>query len=290
LQGNCVDPTGFCRGFLADVVEAAHDDDAPVANVGVTSVKCIKAWVCGVALGLGLLALSPAAKAETISLGFDIIPSTASAVAQQAEGQFRVEVSNDNLAAGQVLFTFLNVGTIASSITDIYFQDGTLLSIARIINEPDPSSKRGFLTYFSNGASPGNLPGGESLDPAFSPVVGVSFFGLDSNTPTQPMGVNPGERLGVLFNLLPNMNFDSVKQALVTPPPSTTDRPSLRIGIHVQGMPGGVSASYINEKPTTGSPPPVGATVPLPATVWAGMALMGLVGAKRLRRAKRNPA
>lgn len=251
-------------------------------------MKSIKAWVSGVAIGLGLLA-SPAAKAETITLGFDIIPSTASAAARQAEGQFQVQVSNDNVGAGQVLFTFLNVGTIASSITDIYFQDGTLLGMADIVNQPDPASRRGYLTYFSGGASPANLPGGNSIDPAFSPVVGVSFFSLDSNAPTSHMGVNPGERLGVLFNLLPNLNFNSVKQALVTPPPSTSANPSLRIGIHVQGMPGGVSASYINERPTTTSPPP-GATVPLPATVWAGLALMGLVGAKRLRRAKANPA
>jgi hypothetical protein len=237
-----------------------------------------KTWISGVAIGLGFLAGAPAARAETISLGFDIIPSTASAVAQQAEGQFQVQVSNDNVGPGQALYTFLNVGTIASSITDIYFQDGTLLGIANIVNQPDPNSQ-GYLTYFGNGAAPGNLPGGMTLDPAFTPVVGVNFFSVDSNTP-QPMGVNPGERLAVLFNLLPGLNFDSVKQALVTPPPSTTANPSLRIGIHVQGMPGGVSASYINERPT----PPTGSTVPLPATVWAGLALMGMIGAKRLRR------
>ena len=238
----------------------------------------MKAWIAGVALGLGVCA-APVASAETISLGFDIIPSTASAVAQQAEGQFTVQVSNDNVGPGQVLFTFLNTGSIASSITDIYFQDGTLLGMANIVNQPDPNST-GYLTYFTGGAAPGSLPGGNSIVPAFNPVVGVNFFSLDSDSPVQPKGINPGERLGVLFNLLPGMNFDSVKQALVTPPPSTSANPSLRIGIHVQGMPGGLSASYINEKPTSPS------AVPLPATVWGGLALMGLVGAKRLRRAK----
>lgn len=237
----------------------------------------LKAWIAGAALAVGVAAAAPVASAETITLTFDVIPETASAVARQAENQFIVEISNEMagqaLASNQVLFTFLNVGTIASSICDIYFQDGTLLGVAQIINQPNATST-GYLTDFSDGASPGNLPGGNSLDPDFSPTVGVRFFSLDSNSPTQPMGVNPGERLGVLFDLLPGMDFNSVMQALVTPPPSTPTSPSLRIGIHVQGMPGDASASYVN------------AAVPLPATVWAGLALMGLVGAKRLRQGR----
>jgi hypothetical protein len=249
----------------------------------------LKALLCIAGLTLGLFGVAPRASAETITLGFDVIPSTSSSSARAAESQFQVQVTDDGVGPGQALFTFLNVGTIASSICDIYFQDGTLLGLAEIINQTTPTRKRAYLTYFSEGANPKNLPGGQSITPAFSPIVGVNFFSLDSNSPTQHMGINPGERLGVLFNLQPGRNFQSVKQALATLPPSTTANPSLRIGIHVQAIgQSGQSASYINERPTgsTTQPPPPAAAVPLPATVWAGLSLLGGVGAKRMWRRK----
>src|SRR5437867_1657591 len=44
--------------------------------------------------------------------------------------QFQVEVAAGG--AGQVTFTFTNNVGITSSITDVYFQDGTLLGIASV--------------------------------------------------------------------------------------------------------------------------------------------------------------
>jgi hypothetical protein len=225
------------------------------------------------------------ARADSITLGFDVIESTASTAARQAQGQFRVTVSDVGVGPNQALFTFTNVGTIASSITDIYFQDGTLLAMANIINAP--VSRNGEVTWFTEGAAPKNLPGGETLTPKFSPVVGINFFSLDTVYPLNQLGVNPGEQLGVTFDLKNGMNFQNVLKALATTPPSTVTNPSLRIGINVQGIgPQGATASYVNVRPTVTTPttPTTPRAAPLPGTAWAGLALLGGVGAKRIWR------
>jgi hypothetical protein len=245
-----------------------------------------KSFVFAAGLALGLIGVSPRASAETISLGFDVIQSTTSRAAREAEAQFRVQITDTGVGPNQALFTFTNVGSIAASITDIYFQDGTLLDIARIINQP--LNRHGAVTYFSEGAKPSNLPGGKSINPSFSPTVGVNFFSLDTILPLNLLGINPGERLGVLFDLQSNRNFQSVMRALITPPPSTNLNPSLRIGIHVQGIGGsrGPSASYINERPN-GIPQPTPSSpvaAPLPGPVWVGLLLMGGIGIQRLRQ------
>src|SRR5262245_61291118 len=82
----------------------------------------------------------------------------------------------------QVNFRFYNTGPLPSSITDVYFQDGPLLGISSISNMSGVS--------FAQYASPGNLPGGNMLSPAFVTTQG---FSADSNAPVQPNGVNPGE-------------------------------------------------------------------------------------------------
>ena len=91
---------------------------------------------------------------------------------------------------GQAQFIFRNTGSAASSIADIYFDNGTLLGIASITN--------GTGVDFSQDASPGNLPGGNSMSPPFQATAG---FTADSNPPTQPNGVNPGETVTIFFTL-----------------------------------------------------------------------------------------
>jgi hypothetical protein len=64
----------------------------------------------------------------------------------------------------------------------VYFDDGSLLSIAIIINSIGVS--------FSQFASPGNLPAASNAAPPFVTTAG---FSADSDSPVQPNGVNPGE-------------------------------------------------------------------------------------------------
>ncbi|MBL8235965.1 MAG: hypothetical protein JNM66_00995 [Bryobacterales bacterium] len=139
------------------------------------------------------------------------------------------------IGANQVLFRFRNIGPNASSITDVYFDDGTLLNIASIIN--------GTGVEYEAGANPGNLPGGNAVN--FNTSAG---FSADSNNPVQPNGVNPSEALGVLFNLQGTQTYASVINSLnlSLAQPGVDVTGGLRIGIHVQGLSGGQSEALVN--------------------------------------------
>ena len=173
------------------------------------------------------------------------------------EAQLRVDVTD--AGAGQVLFTFYHVGDVQMSITDIYFDDGTLLGIASI-DDSDPGVE------FSLGADPGNLPGGNSV--GFEATAGMT---ADSDPPAQPNGVNPGETVGILFNLQAGKTFADVLAALEI----GFGEGGLVIGIHVQGFDGGWSEAFITCEPPR--------TVPAPAGVALGLAGLAPVVTRRRR-------
>lgn len=138
--------------------------------------------------------------------------------------QLSVEVTNPG--SGFIDFTFRNTGPAASSITDLYWDDGALLGIALII--PGPG------TSFSTNAAPPNLPGGETLSP---PFVATAGFTADSNPPAQPNGVNPGEFVTVRFSLIGGFSYaDAINQL---------NDGTVRIGVHVQGFATGNSESFV---------------------------------------------
>ena len=126
-----------------------------------------------------------------------------------------VEVSNGG--TDEVDFTFYNESLINSSISRIYFSDGggLLIDIADITNGPG--------TSFSRLARPGNLPRGNTFEPPFMTVDGLS---ADSAPPLPHNGVNPGE--WVQFTLDNNGTFENVIDGLNTG--------SIRIGVHVIGI------------------------------------------------------
>jgi hypothetical protein len=175
------------------------------------------------------------------------------------EAQLFVELFNPG--PGQIDFAFTNIGPAASSITDVYFDDGALLGIASIVNTPG-------LVEFSQFASPPELPGGNTVTPPFVTTAG---FSADSDPPVEPLGVNPGESLGVIFDLKPGKVFGDVVNNLASG--------ELRIGIHVQGYASGGSESFINDGVVDGGEP-----VPLPGAIVLGAIGAGCVGWLRRRR------
>lgn len=203
-------------------------------------------------LGLAATLVAQPARGD-LTLGFGAI--TANSVSDVAIGESQLQVMLSSAGANQVLFRFDNLGPAASSITDVYFDDGTLLGIASI------SSSSG--VSFSQGASPPELPSAQNASPPFVTTVG---FLADSDAPAlQANGVNPGEWLGITFNLINGQTLADTEAALLDG--------SLRIGMHVQGFDGGGSESFVNE------PPPV----PAPGALLLGAMGLGLVGGLRRR-------
>lgn len=198
-----------------------------------------------VVLAAVLMALAPhAARAQVF--GFDCITDNRGADCAAGQSQLTVEVKA--APAGSVDFVFRNAGPAASSITDVYFDDGTLLALASVWGSSGVS--------FSQGASPPNLPGGNAI--GFQTTAG---FLADSDAPVAVNGVNPGESLTVRFTLQPGLSFADTVLAL-------QGGSALRIGVHVQAFAGGGSESFVN----LASPVPEASTW----LMWAaGLAAIG---------------
>ena len=167
------------------------------------------------------------------TFGFVNITNNNAGDAAIGEAQLFVEVSDPG--GGLVLFDFFNAGPADSSIADIYFDDGDLLSLVSIDNS-DPG------VSFSQGASPPNLPGANNASPPFVTTAGLL---ADSDPPVQPNGVNPGESVGLTFSLAGMQTFDDVIDDLTSA--------DLRIGIPVQGFASGGSESFVNGPMTNGN-------------------------------------
>jgi hypothetical protein len=173
-----------------------------------------------------------AAPASAVTFGFGCITNNLAGDCAIAEAQMSVDVTD---AAGQALFTFSNTGADDSSITDVYFDDGALLSIVLIINSPPD-------VEFSLGAIPSELPGANNASPPFVTTPG---FSSDADEPIASNGVNPGEMLGIQFDLQGGQSFADVLADLANG--------SLRVGIRVQDFASGGSESLVNiPEPATG--------------------------------------
>ena len=80
------------------------------------------------------------------------------------------------------------------------------------------------------------------VTPARSPKAVTPAWPVANVAPAQPNGVNPGESLGIVFDLIGGQAFADTIAALADG--------GLRIGIHVQGFEDGGSESFVNNGPT----------------------------------------
>ncbi len=216
-----------------------------------------------VLLALGMLCTSTKA-GPTYSFTHIVEPGDGAVqLADGAIGEAQMFVELVDLGS-QVEFVFTNIGPELSSITDVYFDDGTLLGIAYINNTAG-------LVEFSQLATPPDLPGGNLVVPPFVTTTG---FSADSDPPVQPLGVNPGEHLGIVFDLQAGGTHQDVVDDLASG--------ILRIGIHVQGFASGGSEAFVNNgifDPGNGN-----GVIPAPAAILLGSIGVACVGWLRRRR------
>jgi hypothetical protein len=225
------------------------------------------------------LAFAFATPASAVVLGFDNISANNVTNAASGEAQLGVEVTD--AGSNQVSFRFFNTGPAASSIADVYFDDGTLLGIAALIDADDGVGGDSGVD-FTQFASPSNLPSANSVSPPFETTVG---FSADSDSPAQPNGVNPGEELYVIFDLIGGQDFNDTLAALDL----GGNTGGLRIGIHVQGFANGGSESFVNTPPDDPLPPAQNVAEP-ETLLLLGLAFAGLgVGSMRRRRRSSPP-
>jgi len=186
--------------------------------------------------------------------------------------QLSVAVTDDDVGSNvvgenQVLFIFRNEGPTASSITDIYFDDGTLLRIAGIYDTLTTG------VSFDDPATPGNLPNGNAVNPHF---VTSDAFSADSDNPITAYGVNPGESVGILFDLQNSKTLANVIAAMYAGfalGPDDNPTGTLRIGVHVQSI-----ATALDEQGNPGSQSYI--LTPVPGAVILGLLGLGAVGLK----------
>jgi len=178
------------------------------------------------------------------------------------EAQLSMEVIDEG--GGLVGFKFSNAVGSASSITDIYFDDGSLLAISSIVDS-------GAGVAFSSPATPPNLPAGNTASPPFVTTANLS---ADSNPPVLANGVNSStEWVEIKFSLKPGGTYQDVLDELASG--------ELRAGLHVQGfrLPDSehtTSESFINNSPNS--------PVPEPGTLLLlGGGLTGLASRRRRR-------
>lgn len=211
-------------------------------------VYSARSVIAALLLGLSFaVAQTPAAAAISLSF-YDITHGNAGA---EADGEANLAVEVLDLGGNQVRFKFTN--NSSSSLTDVYFDDGTLLGIASI------SYSSG--VNFSQGAAPPNLPGSNLATPTFQVTQG---FSADSNNPVSQNGVSQNEWLAIDFSLLSGKTFNDTIAALMLPNGGGTG--DLRIGVRVQDFAsGGSGESFINN-----------AISPIPEPGHFGMLFAGL--------------
>jgi hypothetical protein len=169
-------------------------------------------------------------------------------------GQFNVVLSQES--ANVVRFTFNNFGPDPGSIFAVYFDDGALLNSNFGIDD------NLLAVDFEQITNPSDLPGWNLVTPPFQSTDNYKAK-KDNSAAT---GVDPGESLGILFELADGKIITDIKNDL--------DSGVIRIGIHV-GQIGAPNNDWSDSFVTF---------IPAPGAILLGSIGVCLVGWLRRRR------
>ncbi|MHC4976842.1 MAG: hypothetical protein ACYTF7_09585 [Planctomycetota bacterium] len=239
---------------------------------------------CLTAFGVASLALgaTTAAHADTETFGFVHI-SNNSGESGDIATNLAVDISDEGVGPNQVSFTFYWTGDPSGSISEIYFDDGSLLGIAAV-DDSDPGVE------FNDGgsASPGDLPGGNSftLNGSGPYTFQTTQFFLAESDGSNANAVQMGESVTIIFDLIDGQTFadviDAMNNAFGIEPGASEDpienTGGLVIGLHVRGIGDNddASDSFITV-------PGDGSLIPLPMTFGLGMAGLAPIALRRRR-------
>ncbi len=139
-------------------------------------------------------------------------------------GDFYFELLDEGALAR---FEFHNDSSFDSTITHIYFDVGSLSSISGFDSPAGVS--------FSAGASPPNLPSGNTVVPPFMTTPGLS---ARADNPAPQNGVNPTEWVAILMVMNGGTTVADINNELISG--------DLRVGVHIQNLLDGSSEAAVN--------------------------------------------
>ncbi len=212
---------------------------------------------------LAAVAVSSIASAASINLSFANITNNGN---QNIGSQLKLTVSDVVGQPTKVDFTLKNSVGIASSIKEVYFDAGAIGTnfVSGLIQSQSGAS------FVWGSGSPGELPGGNNLTPAFETSMNLL---ADSGNGGPATGLDQAaDSLVIRVTLAAGKSYNDIVNGLLANPAQAN---SIRLGLHVIsiGTAGG-SDSYVSNA----------LTVPLPPAAWAGMScLVAVIGAGVVR-------